>query len=125
MLLAQILGLYFIIIGIIVLYRRRAIMPAVSRLVANRPMLLVIAAMEIFAGIALMLTYPSFEFDVSGVISVIGWMLLIEGVIYLVLPWRRVQRLVRRFNKASWYGASAILSLVIGIYLAGSGFGFF
>ncbi len=125
MLLAQILGLYFIIVGIIVLYRRRAITPAISRLVANRPLLLVLGLMELLAGLAIVLTYPMMTFDASGVISLIGWVLLIEGIVYFALPSRKVQRLVRRFNTTSWYGAGALLSLVIGIYLAGSGFGFF
>ncbi len=125
MILAQILGLYFIIVGVIVLYRRRAIMPAVSRLVANRPLLLVMGLMEILGGIAIVLTYPVFTFDADGVISIIGWVLLVEGVLYFALPSRKVQRFVRRFNTQTWYRAGGVLSFVIGVYLAGSGFGLF
>ena len=69
MILAQILGLYFIVVGIIVLYRRRAIMPAISRLVSNRPLLLILGLMEILGGIAIALTNPVFTFDADGVIS--------------------------------------------------------
>ncbi|MDB5238610.1 MAG: putative rane protein [Candidatus Kaiserbacteria bacterium] len=125
MLLAQILGLYFMIIGVVVLYRRRAVMPAVSRLVANRPLLLVIGLMEILGGIAIVLTYPMFTLDASGLISLIGLVLLIEGIVYFALPSRKVQRFVRRFNTPSWYGAGGLLSLIMGVYLAGSGFGLF
>jgi hypothetical protein len=125
MILAQILGLYFIIVGLVVIYRRRAIMPAVSRLVANRPLLLVIGLMEILGGLAIVLTYPMFTFNAEGVISIVGWVLLIEGVLYFTLPSRKVQRFVRRFNTAQWYRAGGVLSFVIGVYLAGSGFGLF
>ncbi len=125
MLLEQILGLYFIIVGVVVLYRRRAVMPAVSRLVANRPLLLVLGLMEILGGLAIVLTYPAVTFDATGVVSLVGWVLLVEGVLYFALPSRKVQRLIRRFNTTSWYGAGAILSLIMGVYLTGSGFGFF
>lgn len=125
MLLAQILGLYFMIIGIIVLYRRRAIMPAVSRLVANRPLLLVIGLMEILAGLAIVLTYPMVTLSTEGVISLLGWVLLVEGVLYFALPSRSVQRLVRRFNTTTWNRAGGVFAIVIGAYLAGSGFGLF
>ncbi len=125
MILAQILGLYFIVVGIIVLYRRRAIMPAISRLVSNRPLLLILGLMEILGGIAIALTNPVFTFDADGVISIIGWVMLIEGILYFALPSRKVQRLVRRFNTQTWYRAGGVLSFVMGVYLAGSGFGFF
>lgn len=125
MLLAQILGLYFIIIGVIVLYRRRAIMPALSRLVANRPILLVIGLMEILAGLALVLTYPMVTLSADGLISLIGWVLLVEGLLYFALPSRKVQRLVRRFNSPSWHRSGAVLAILMGGYLAGTGFGLF
>ncbi|MHB1087124.1 MAG: hypothetical protein ACYCZ0_05245 [Minisyncoccota bacterium] len=123
MLLAQLLGLYFIIVGVIVLYRRRSIMPALSQLVANRALLLVIALVEILAGLSVILTYPTIEPSVEGVIAVIGWVLAIEGVLYLAMPFRVVQRFVRKFNNETWYGTGGAVAVLLGGYLAGIGFG--
>lgn len=125
MLLAQLLGLYFIIVGVVVLYRRKSIMPAVSQLVANRALLFFIALSELLAGLAIILTYPSITWNVDGVIAVIGWVLVLEGVLYLALPSRKVQRFVRNFSKPNWYNAGGALAVVAGIYMAGVGFGFF
>lgn len=123
MLLAQLLGLYFIIVGIIVLYRRKSIMPAVSQLVANRALLLVIALSELLAGLAIIITFPSITPDFEGAIAIIGWVLVVEGVLYLALPLRTVQRFIRKFNTDTWYGTGGVIAVLLGGYLAAGGFG--
>lgn len=123
MMLAQLLGLYFIVIGVIVLYRRKTIMPAISELARNRGLLLVIALAELMAGLALVITYPSLTFDWMGIISIIGWVLIIEAIVYLSLPSKKVQRFIKRFNNRSWYGTSGAFAILVGAYLAASGFG--
>ncbi len=125
MLLSKLLGLYFIIVGVIVLYRRKSIMPAISQLVANRPLLLVIALAEILAGLAIILTYPNITANADGVIALIGWVLAVEGVLYLAMPIQSVQRFVRRFNNETWYGTGGAIAILLGGYLAGTAYGFF
>ncbi len=122
--LPQLLGIYFILIGGIVLYRRRAFMPTVRQLVANRPLLMVIALAEILAGIAVALTYPMVSVSVDGLISLIGWMLIVEGIIYLAMPYKRVQKFAAAFNTPQWYVVGGVIAILVGLYLAGSGFGF-
>lgn len=123
--LAQLFGLYFVIVGAIVALRRKSMMPAMAELVNNRPVLLIMAFIELAAGLAVVLAYPTITVSVPGIISLVGWMMLVEGVIYLALPIRTVQKFVRRFNTNSWYVYGGAFSIVIGIYLAGVGFGYF
>lgn len=125
MLLAKLLGLYFIIVGVIVLYRRKSLMPAIGQMVSNRALLMVIALVEILAGLAVILTYPQIGANIEGVLAVIGWILLIEGVLYLAMPVRSVQKFVRKFNNDTWYGTGGVIAVLLGGYLAGVGFGFF
>jgi hypothetical protein len=120
----QLLGLYFIIVGGIVLYRRKSIMPAMQQLVNSRPLLLVIALAEILAGLAIVLTYPTISATPDGVVSIIGWMLIVEGIVYLALPYKTVHKFVRSFGTPQWYGVGGVLAVLIGLYLAGSSFGF-
>jgi len=123
MLLAQLLGLYFIIVGVIALYRRKSLMPALAQLAANRALLLVLALSEILAGLAVILTYPEIAPTWEGVLAVIGWVLVIEGVLYLALPAKIVQRFVRKFNNDTWYGTGGAIAVLLGAYLAAAGFG--
>lgn len=123
--LAQLFGLYFIIVGAIVALRRRSFMPAIADLIQNRPLLLVVAVVELAAGLAVVLAFPAITANVAGIISLIGWMMLVEGVVYLALPARMMQKFVRRFNTPIWYVYGGAFSVVLGAYLAGTGFGYF
>jgi hypothetical protein len=120
--LAKLFGLYFLIIGIIILVRRRAVMPAISELTSNRPVLLALAIIEIGAGLALALAYPTITWDVQGIFAVIGYMLLVEGLLYLVSPYRMTQRFVKSFNKSEWFMSGAVASVLVGAYLVAYGF---
>ncbi len=120
--LAKLFGLYFLILGIIILIRRKAIMPAISELTGNRPVLLTLAIIEIGAGLALVLAFPVVTFDVQGVFSVIGYMLLVEGVIYFASPYKTTQRFIKSFNRSEWFMSGAVLSVLIGGYLVAYGF---
>ena len=123
--LPQLLGLYFLIVGVVVVARRASVMPAISALAANRSLVLVIGLAELLAGLAIVLTYPTASFSVEGTISVIGWMLLVEGLIYIALPARSVQKMIKSFNKQEWFVSGGLLAIVAGAYLAGAGFGMF
>lgn len=120
--LAKLFGLYFLIIGIIILVRRKAVMPAISELTSNRPVLLALAIIEIGAGLALALAYPTITWDVQGIFAVIGYMLLVEGLLYLVSPYRMTQRFVKSFNKSEWFMSGAVASVLVGGYLVAYGF---
>lgn len=123
--LEQLLGLYFIIVGVVVLYRRRSLMPAIGQLVANPALRIVIGLVELMAGLAIVLTYREVTLDAAGLVCLIGWVLLVEGIIYLSMPSRMVQKWLRRFNRDSWYRVGGVVAIVMGAYLAGVGFGYF
>lgn len=121
--LAQLFGLYFIIVGAAVLIRKRSLMPTMRELVNNTPVLLTIALLEIAAGLSIVLAQPQITADWMGIISAIGWMLLVEGVLYLTLPTKAVQKFAKNFSTPGWTMAGGVLALVAGGYLAYIGFG--
>lgn len=121
--LTQLLGLYFLIVGLIVVVRRNAFMPAIKQLMANRVLLLIVGFVEILAGLAIVLAYPQVSFSTNGVIGLIGWIVLIEGIVYLLMPSKDVQRFVKKFGTPNWYLAGGIVAVLLGAYLTGKGFG--
>src|SRR3989344_1068738 len=123
--LAKLFGMYFIVMGVIMLLRRRSIIPAVKDFASNSGLRFVIAAIELIAGLALVLAYPTVSTSIAGVISLIGYMMVIESLIYMAMPAKFVQDFIRSFNKPLWYQAGGALAIVAGIYLAGTGFGYF
>jgi len=123
--LAKLLGLYFVIVGLIVLIRRRSLMPTISDMVGNKPLLFAMAVCEIVAGLALVLAYPVPAWSLAGILSVIGYMMVVESLIYMAAPARFVRRFVGFFNRDWFYVLGGLVSVIVGAYLAGVGFGYF
>lgn len=120
--LAQLFGLYFIIIGVAALVQQKSLIPAVSEFLKNRALMLVVALLEIAAGLALILSHPQITADMEGALSLIGWVMLAEGVVYLLLPRKDIQSVMRSFNTRFWYAAGGVAAILIGAYLAAAGF---
>ena len=123
--LAKLLGIYLIVIGVMVYLRKKSVIPTMRELLKNRALLLVIGVIELAAGIALVLAYPFISWSLEGAFSIIGYSLIVESVVYLGAPAHVVQKVVGRFNKPLWYKLGAVLAVVVGAYLTGTGFGLF
>jgi uncharacterized membrane protein HdeD (DUF308 family) len=122
---AKLFGLYLIIMGVLVLARKRSLMPGIMEIAKSRALTLVLGALEIVAGLAIVLTWSEVSMSPLGIIALIGYMMVIEGVVYLALPLKSIQKLVRSFGNKQWFMASGIVAVLAGVYLAGFGFGYF
>ncbi len=123
--LAQLLGLYFIIIGIVMFVRRRAIIPAISQLMGSQALVFILAILYIAVGLALILEYPIISLSLPGALSLIGYLMVIEGIVYLAAPRRFIKWFTGLFNRPSWYIIYAPVAIILGILFAGVGFGLF
>jgi uncharacterized membrane protein HdeD (DUF308 family) len=121
--LAKLLGFYFLIMGIITATRRSSLVPAIKELSKNKALVLLIGVIELAAGLGIVLAYPTVSTSWMGLVALIGWTLIIEGIIYLSYSTKVMQNFVRRFNKKSWYLGGGALSILIGLYLLAGGFG--
>ncbi len=121
--LAQLLGLYLLIAGLIVMIRKQSLVVAVGDLKKHRGLILLLAFVELAAGLALVIAHPVFEFSWQGLITALGITLICEAILYLSLPYTRAERLIRHFNKPAWYSSGSVIAIVFGAYLAGIGFG--
>ena len=121
--LAKLLGIYMILVGLIFMLRRKAMMPAMKELIKNKSLIYIIAIRELLAGLAIILGHNIWTLGFEVIITVVGWLMLLEGIIYLILPNRLMQKLFGKFNTPVWYGAGGVAAIIIGLYLAGRGFG--
>ncbi len=122
---AKLLGLYLLIMGVLVLARKRSLMPGIMEIAKSRALILVLGALEIGAGLTIVLAFSEVSMTPVGIIALIGYMMIIEGLVYLSLPLKKIQKLVRSFGNQQWYVSSGIAAALAGVYLAGYGFGFF
>jgi len=121
--LAQLFGLYFVLGGMLIIIQQKSLIPAVQELGGNRGLLLLIAFLELFAGIALSIAHPVYTLDWQGVITFFGAWMIIESVFFLMVPNKIAKRFIMAVNKPKWYSIGGLVSVVIGAYLAAGGFG--
>ncbi len=122
---AKLFGLYLIIMGVLALFKKKSVMPAIMEIAKNRALTIALGSLELVAGLAVVIAYPYVSMTPAGIISLIGYMMVIEGIIYLTLPMKRIQKMVRSFGNRQWFMAGGIVAVLAGVYLAGFGFGFF
>ncbi len=122
---AKLFGLYLIIMGALVLLKKKSVMPAIMDIAKNRALTIVLGALELAAGLAIVIVYQEVSVTPVGLISLIGYMMIVEGLVYLALPVKQIQKMVRYFGNRQWFMASGVVAVLGGIYLAGFGFGFF
>lgn len=123
--LAKLLGVYLVVYGLIALLRRKSIMPAIAEIAKNRGLLLVFASIELAAGLAIVLAYPMVGFSWLGIISLVGWMMIVESVLYLTFPKKLMRSVIEMVNVPIWYQVGGILSILLGLYLVMVGFGIY
>lgn len=122
--LAKLFGLYFLIAGGIVMLRQKSFMPMVMEVFDSKALIMLVGALELVAGLALVIAMPNVTPDWRGLISLIGYILVAEGIMYLASPYTKVQKWMRHFNTSTWYTSGGLFAVVLGAYLAGKGFGF-
>jgi hypothetical protein len=121
--LAQLFGLYFLAAGVIVMARQRSFMHAMTDILGSRGLLTIVALCQLFAGIALVLSHPIFTPDWKGLITGIGMWIVVEALFYLALPYTKLVKFAKLFSTSTWFTSGGLLSIVLGAYLTGKGFG--
>ncbi len=121
--LAQLFGLYFLIAGVIVMFRQKSFMHIMTDMLGSRGFLMVVALCQLFAGIALVISHPIFTATWQGLITLIGIWIMVEAIFYLTMPYTRLVKFVKMFSTPTWFTSGGLLSIIMGAYLTGKGFG--
>lgn len=125
---AKLFGFYFLLMGLIFIWRRESIMPIFEEFAGKKTLMFVIAVFEILAGLAIVISHNIWEYDFRIVVTIIGYWLLIEGVLYLLLPGRTgkkvIKNVVKIFSRPGWYISGSLIGIILGIYLLNAAYMF-
>jgi hypothetical protein len=121
--LAQVVGLYLIIGGGVIMMRRSYLIPVVGTFIEERLARFIWSSVELIIGLFFVLGFQDWTTTHGSLLSVLAWMLLVEGFLYLTVPDKYIKKFFKVFNTQPWYILGGILSLIVGLYLAGVGFG--
>ena len=120
--LAKAFSIYFLIIGITVILRRKKLLEAVGALFANKGNIFFMAIMILILGIILVLFHPAFTPDWRSVITVLCWLTLLKGIVYILVPEFIMITKQKMFASAPYYYIAGIICLALAIYLGYYGF---
>jgi hypothetical protein len=125
-LLSQAFGIYFLIVGVIMLVRYKYIKGLLSSFVENPMLRFLIGAFILLGGIFIVLAHNDWETVPAIFISLIGWLTLVKGILYMSLSNGLVQKWVHiMYGKwgYGWWGS--LLAIALGLYLTNFGFAWY
>jgi len=122
--LARLIGLYCLLGALVMLLQRDAWVAAVTALVREPPLMLLLGTVVVAAGLAMVLAHNIWSGGaLPVVITVIGWLTLLKGVMFWVLPpTAAAEFYLERLHYAQLYPLYGALSCAIGLYLTVMGF---
>jgi len=122
--LSRLLGLYFLICGLAMIVHKQIFTSALATVPGNPMAMLWISLLISLAGLAMVLVHNVWsKCPVVVIVTVLGWLTLIKGIVYLLLPAKWLEGYFQAVLNcpACLYLATAFM-LVLGAYLTYEGF---
>jgi len=122
-LLAKVMGIYLVIAGVAVLLKQSSIRQAISDFYKNDFLAYLAGAITLIIGLLIVLNHNIWDGTWVTLITIIGWVILLKGAMYLLLSEPVMKKMTRMFDNKSMYGLWGVIVIVVGIYLIYKGFG--
>ncbi len=120
--LAKVMGLYLLVIGLHMPFRRKEITRLIEDFVENRPLVYITSIFALILGLLLVVSHNVWVAGWPVIITLLSWMVLIKAVVYLMTPFDVLSRLVAWANRPAWFTLGGPLWVALGVFLAGKGF---
>jgi hypothetical protein len=120
--LSKVVGLTLIVIGAVIMLRRRELVPVFATYTEQRLLRFIMSMIELVAGLALVM-HNAWSPPAAAILTLLGWMAVVEGAFYMLAPDDVVARFMAAFNTERWYIVGGALAVLVGLYLLGFGFG--
>lgn len=121
--LSQLIGLALMLVGLSLFLRRDFYTETASAFIDDRPLLLILGMMRLIIGLAIVLAHNVWSGSAAAVIiTLIGWIELIRGVLLLFLPTDRLEATLEAVQFEKFYYFYAIVPVLLGAYLTYAGF---
>lgn len=119
--LAKVIGLYLVIVALLLLFNKRGVRYLFD-IYQNPEAVFLTGVVELFLGLALVVSHNTWTWNFQVIITVVGWTLLVRGLGRVAFPERTVRMLERFKTQKALMTILLIVVGVIGAYLAYMGF---
>jgi len=119
--LAQLFGLYFVIVSASMLVRSQETKQFVQDFVSSPGLTYFAGIIVLIMGLLLVLFHNVWTSDWRSLISVLAWLTLLKGLLYLFFPYYP-KWIAKKFANDTFYYTASGVTLVVGAYLLYIGF---
>ena len=121
--LSRLIGLFCILTALSLLVHARLAIETTSTIVHDRPLLLILGLIALGSGLAMVLAHNVWSGGaLPVVVTLVGWVILIRGLILLFLSPQAVVGLYEAIHFEEFFYLYVAISLVLGLYLTYAGF---
>lgn len=124
--LVQIVGIYFLVVGISALLKTKEWQHVVKHLMEHEHVAIAYLAgiLTLIMGLIVVLNHNVWTGDAPTIIAtVVGWLILVKGATYFLLPQSLWVGWVRKINSVKLYKTFSIIYIILGAYMVYNGFG--
>jgi hypothetical protein len=119
----KLLGLYCIIVALVMMTHKQTIVDTMTALVHDAPLLFFASLIAMVAGLGIILGHNVWSGGALPiVVTLVGWISLIKGVIFMFLPPAASVAYFEGLRYAQLFYLYTSLTLVIGVYLTYASF---
>ena len=116
MVIAQILGVFFVIVGISIVANSKGTVSAIEASVQDKGTLWLWGMLALLIGTVVVVFNNLWTSGMPLLITVIGWIALVKGTFIMIFPDAAVS-LYKRFNKAGILIFCGVIAFVLGLVL--------
>ena len=120
--LAKVMGIYLAIEGLALIVNKKYLMKAIHGLLKTKGIIYIFSFFVLILGIMLVVGHNVWTADWVGLVTLLGWLVLIKGVFNVLFP-KIGLKLAEKFTPSSWYTPTGVALIIMGAYLAANGFG--
>jgi hypothetical protein len=118
-LLSKVFGIYFLVMGIILLFRRGFFKSLVSLLVEEPALRFTMGVIGFIGGLFMIVSHQDWSNFAAGVISALGWIIAVKSLLYMNLSNSGVRKWVGWYKLGGVHGLiAALIYLALGLYLS-------
>jgi len=120
--LAQYLGILMLALGSVSLIRNRVILQWVRKVLRKPSVFFLVGVFEFMVALLIVLGHQQWGSFGAGLVSVIGWLMLAESILYLTLPQASLVHLLAALDDPVAIQGVAIVTVGLGVTLTLIGF---
>lgn len=117
---AKFLGIYLLMIVAIWLTRKESFEKAIREIILSDGMFALSGAIHIIIGLMIAILHPVWTFDWRGLITLIAYVSIVQGVARLAFPVQSRRNILKSLEKGYWIWIA--LASTLGLILAYNGF---